>query len=141
MLDLALDPTLPGGEAERQAKRERKQAILAHAAHISTTAVEAEIRERVAAFCTTWETKEPQAVANFLAEFDNTLSYLTVDLPRSLVSLIRTPNLLERFHREVRRKQRDMGMFHSEQGCEILFSLIAMRETAKQRAAAHIYRN
>jgi hypothetical protein len=35
------------------------------------------------------------------------------------VSLIRTTNLLERFHKESRRKQRDIGMFQSETGCEV----------------------
>ena len=61
--------------------------------------------------------------------------YVQVDFPRSLVSLIRTTNLLERFHKEVRRKQRDIGMFQSERGCEAVWYLIATRETAKQRAA------
>ena len=42
---------------------------------------------------------------------------------------------LERFHKEVRRTQRDIGMFQSEQGCEVLWYLVAMRESAKQRAA------
>jgi hypothetical protein len=56
-----------------------------------------------------------------------------IDLPASLASLARTTNLLERFH-EMRRKQRDIGMFQSEQGCEALWYLLASRETAKQRA-------
>ena len=63
-----------------------------------------------------------------------TLSYLAIDFPASLASLIRTTNLLERFHKERRRKQRDIGMFQSEQGCEALWYLLARRETAKQRA-------
>ena len=45
-----------------------------------------------------------------------------------------TTNLLERFHKEIRRKQRDIGMFQSEQGCETLWYLLSRRETAKQRA-------
>jgi len=66
---------------------------------------------------------------------DKTLAYLAVDFPQPLASLIRTTNLLERFHKEIRRKQRDIGMFQSEQGCEVLWYLVSMRETAKQRAA------
>lgn len=58
-----------------------------------------------------------------------------LETPPSLVSLIRTTNLLERFHKEVRRKQRDIGMFHSEQGCKVVWYLLSMRENAKQRAA------
>jgi hypothetical protein len=34
----------------------------------------------------------------------------------------------------MRRKQRDIGMFQSEQGCETLWYLLSRRETAKQRA-------
>jgi hypothetical protein len=34
-------------------------------------------------------------VANFFTDFDQTISYLRVDFPRALVSLIRTTNLLE----------------------------------------------
>jgi hypothetical protein len=47
-----------------------------------------------AVFRTTWEVREPKAVANFLTDFDLTLSYLGVDFPRAFVSLIRTTNLL-----------------------------------------------
>lgn len=133
--DLALNPTLLPAEAERQAKQAPKQAILTEASHVYATDVEQEIRTRAAAFCATWQSREPKAVSNFCTDFDQTLSYLTVDFPLALVSLIRTTNLLERFHREVRRKQRDIGMFQSERGCEVLFYLIATRETAKQRAA------
>ena len=97
--------------------------------------MEAEIRAQAAAFRTTWEVREPQAVANVFTDFDQTLRYLEVNFPRSLVSVIRTTNLLERFHKEVRRKQRDIGMFQSERGCEVVWYLIATRETAKQRAA------
>jgi transposase-like protein len=74
-------------------------------------------------------------VANFLTDFDLTLSYLGVDFPGAFTSLIRTTNLLERFHKEIRRKQRDIGIFQSERGCDALLYLIATRENAKQRAA------
>jgi transposase-like protein len=49
-------------------------------------------------FRDTWEEREPQAVAAFFHEFEQTLCYLTVAFPRAHVSLIRTTNLLERFH-------------------------------------------
>jgi len=58
-----------------------------------------------------------------------------VEFPRAHVSLIRTTNLLERFHKEIRRKQRDIGMLQSEAGCDVLWYMVAVRETAKQRAA------
>jgi transposase-like protein len=119
----------------RQAQEGRRQAILAAASHLYATAVEVERRARAAAFRDPWEARAPQAVAHFFADFDKTLRSLEVDFPRALVSGIRPPNLLERFHQEGRRKQRDIGMFHSERGCEALWYLRATRETAKQRAA------
>jgi transposase-like protein len=67
--------------------------------------------------------------------FEQTLSYLSVDFPGTHVSLLRTTNLLERFHKEIRRKQKDIGMVQSETSCEVFWYLMAMRETAKQRAA------
>ena len=57
------------------------------------------------------------------------------DFPASLGVLIRTTNRLERFHNEMRRKQRDIGMLQSEEGCEAIWYLLATRETAKQQAA------
>jgi transposase-like protein len=57
------------------------------------------------------------------------------DFPRAFVSWIRTTNQLERFQKEIRRKQRESRLLQSERGCDALWSLIATRETAKQRAA------
>jgi transposase-like protein len=74
-------------------------------------------------------------VAAFLGDFEQILRYLSVDFPRAHVSQIRTTNLLAHFHREIRRKQRDIGMLQSEAGCDVLWYIVAMRETAKQRAA------
>ena len=122
--DLECGPTLPPAEAVRRAKRARKKAILADAGQVYSTDVTTTIRHRAEVFRATWNQREPQAVGNFF-----------VDFPQVFVSLIRTTNLLERFHKEVRRKQRDIGMFQSERGCEVVWCLIATRETAKQHAA------
>ncbi len=127
------DPEVSSGPS-RQAKQDYKQAILADASQIYATDVEAEIRAHAQAFQDTWQEREPKAVQIFLHDFALTLSYLSIDFPRAYVSLIRTTNLLERFHKESRRKQKDIGMFQSETGCEILWYMVAMRETAKQRA-------
>lgn len=118
----------------RQAKQAYKQAILADAGQIYETDVEVEIRARAQAFEDKWKGREPKAVEVLMHGFEQTLSYLSVDFPRTHVSLIRTTNLLERFHKEIRRKQRDIGMFQSETGCEVFWYMVAMRETAKQRA-------
>ena len=98
----------------RQAKQAHKQAILAEAGQIYATDVAVEILARAQAFQDKWEEREPQAVAAFMNGFEQTLSYLSVDFPLAQGSLIRTTNLLERFHKEIRRKQRDIGMFQSE---------------------------
>jgi len=119
----------------RKAKQQRKKAILADAGWVYDGESEADIRARAEVFRDHWQAREPKAVANLLLDFDKTLAYLTIDFPLSLASLIRTTNLLERFHKEMRRKQRDIGMFQSEQGCETLWYLLSRRETAKQRAA------
>ena len=122
------------GAAERQARRARKKAILADASAVYADHDETAIRERAAGFRATWEQREPEAVAAFFADFDKTLSYLTIDVPDTFLALIRTTNLLERFHREARRQQHDIGRFQSEHGCEVLWYLMVMRETAKQQA-------
>jgi putative transposase len=127
----------PGGDDEqtpRQAKRQRKKALLADASWVYDGTCEADSRERATRFRDIWTGRAPEAVANFFGDFDKTLSDLAIDFPESFASLMRTTNLLERFHKEMRRKQRDIGMFQSEQGCEVLWYVLARRETAKQRA-------
>jgi transposase-like protein len=130
-------PGEPSGDAEqatRQAKRQRQKAVLVEASRVYAGASETQMRERAAVFRQAWTDREPDAVANFLVDFDKTFASLSIAFPEPFRGLIRTTNLLERFHKEMRRKQRDIGMFQSEQGCETLWYLLAKRETAKQRA-------
>ena len=138
--DLEVEAAHDEEQAQRQARQARRKSILADASEVYEHHEEAEIRQRAALFRATWQKREPEAVAAFFVDFDKTLSYLRVDLPDSLLSLVRTTNLLERFHREARRKQRDIGMFQSEHGCEVLWYLTAMRETAKQQALVKCHR-
>jgi transposase-like protein len=133
--DLEVDGSLDDTQAVRNAKQARQQALWADAGRLYAGDVEADIRAQAAAFRATWEGREPKAVANVFTDFAKTFSSLQVDFPKSLAPLIRTTHLLERFHREVRRKQSDIGMFQSERGCEVLWSLISMRESAKRQAA------
>jgi putative transposase len=122
-------------QAVREAKRARKKAILAEASWVYEGQSAAEIESRARLFAMIWQGREPEAVAHFWLNFHKTVAYLSVKMDASLHPLIRTTNLLERFHKEARRKQRDIGMFQSEQGCEAIWYLLSMRETAKQRAA------
>ena len=133
--DLELDGEARDDKAVRKAKKARKKAILADAGAIYKSPVESEIRAQAEVFRETWQEREPKAVANLFTDFDKTLAYLRVDFPLSLAVLIRTTNRLERFHKEMRRKQRDIGMFQSEEGCEAIWFLFSTRESAKQQAA------
>jgi len=131
---LEVDDEARDDQARRKAKATRKRAILADAGVMYTQKTEGAIRAQAEVFRETWQEREPKAVANFFTDFDKTLAYLRVDFPASLGSLIRTTNRLERFHKEMRRKQRDIGMFQSEAGCEAIWYLLTTRETARQQA-------
>src|SRR5206468_10263400 len=76
-----------------------------------------------------------RVLLSFPTRRSSDLCDLTVHFPRAYVSLIRTTHLLERFHKEIRRKQRDIGMLQSAAGGDVLWYMVAMRETAKQRAS------
>jgi putative transposase len=129
-----VEPRGDAAQATRKAKRQRTKAVLVEASWVYDGASETPMRERAEVFRQAWADRAPDAVANFLVDFDQTLAYLSIALPEPFWGLIRTTNLLERFHKEMRRKQRDIGMFQSEQGCETLWYLLSRRETAKQRA-------
>ena len=133
--DLELDQAETEEQAVREAKRTRKKAVLAEASWVCEGKSAADIEARARLFTMLWKAREPEMVANLWVNFHKTLAYFSVEIAPSLWPLIRTTNLLERFHKEARRKQRDIGMFQSEQGCEAIWYLLAMRETAKQRAA------
>jgi transposase-like protein len=133
--DLQVDSTEAPEKAVREAKRARKKVVLAEASWVYEGQSAAEIESRARLFAMIWRDREPEAVANFWLHFHKTIAYLSVEMDSSLHPLIRTTNLLERFHKEARRKQRDIGMFQSEQGCEAVWYLLAIRESAKQRAA------
>jgi len=132
--ELKVEPRGDAEQAARQAKRQRKKAVLVEASWVYDGTSETQMRERAEVFRQAWADREPDAVANFLVDFDKALAYLSIAFPEPFRGLIRTTNLLERFHKEMRRKQRDIGMFQSEQGCETLWYLLSRRETAKQRA-------
>ena len=133
--DLKMSHAETEEQAVREAKRARKKAVLAQASGVYEGKTAAEIESRARLFAMIWKGREPEAVANFWLNFHKTVAYLSVEMDASLHPLIRTTNLLERFHKEARRKQRDIGMFQSEQGCEAIWYLLSTRENAKQRAA------
>jgi transposase-like protein len=132
--DLKLESTETKEQAVREAKRARKKAVLAEVSWVDEGQSAAEVESRARLFAMIWRDREPEVVANFWLHFHKTVAYLSVEIDPSLHPLIRTTNLLERFH-EARRKQCDIGIFQSEQGCEAVWYLLSTQESAKQRAA------
>jgi len=116
--NLQLDQAETQEQAVRAAKRARKKAVLAEVGWMYEGQNAAEFESRARLFAMIWRGREPEAVANFWLHVHKTVAYLSVEMDASLHLLIRTTNLLERFHKEARRKQRDIGMFQSKQGCE-----------------------
>lgn len=118
---LTLEGTAPEAQAQRQATRPRTHAIVAEASGVYAGEGEADIRARAEVCCGTWHAQEPAVVANLLSALEQPLSSCEVHFPQSRVSLSRTTHLLERLHKEMRRQQRDIGMFHSAQGGAVLW--------------------
>jgi transposase-like protein len=84
----------------------RTKAIFADAGAMYDPRNEAEIRAQAEVFRETWQEREPKAVGNLFTDFAKTFASLRVDFSESLRGLIRTTNRWERFHKEMRRKQR-----------------------------------
>ncbi len=129
---LDLDAHLPPGEAQRQARQQRQQAIVAEASAIYEVAEETTIRERAANWRQHWQAVEPIAVRRFFHEFELTLSFLHGDFPQW--HLIHTTNLLERFFEEFRRKADEIGCFPNADSALAIFYLVARREAVKRTA-------
>ena len=111
-LEMALAETEE--QALREAQHARQKAMLAEASGVYEGQSAADIESRARLFALSWTAREPEAVATFWGHVHKTLAYLSVDLSPAGGVLICTTNLRERFHKEVRRKQRDIGLFQSE---------------------------
>lgn len=115
---------------DRAAKRARRQDVLRDAAAIWATTERAEAQRRRQAFRTTWQDREPEAVASLERSFPSTLAYLDALAwarergaawePRFL----RATSLLERLNRALRQKARQAGAFHSDHGLAAAFALV-----------------
>ena len=127
--NLDLDLTLPESKARRQARQQRKRAILEEAGTIYDVFDETVIRERAQVWRKNWEAVEPVAVRRFFNEFELTLNFLKRDFP--VPRLIHTTNLLERFFEEFRRKEREIGCFPNSRSCLATFYVIASRQAVK----------
>jgi transposase-like protein len=97
--------------------RERKKSLMEQAAAVYQAHSAPEARARLVAFAAHWRATQPQAVAIFEREFEQTIrSYALEGMVREVV---RTTSRLERTNRELRRKLRQVGCFSSPQGAEV----------------------
>jgi putative transposase len=114
----------------RQAKRERRRAVLQAAAPIWQATDRDTVRQRWQAFREQWEAEEPEAVAVITRVWEQTLAYLAVLeharergeswAPQDL----RTTSALERVNRALRQKARQVGTFQSATGLTAAIALV-----------------
>lgn len=124
------DAVRGGAGADREAKRERRRAVLRDAAAIWQATDRAEVYRRRAAFVATWGEPEPAAVATVERAFPATLGYLAAaERGRERGEAwdarhLRTTSALERVNRALRQKARQVGSFKSEAGLTAALGLV-----------------
>jgi transposase-like protein len=97
--------------------RQGKKSLVEQAAVVYQAPSASEAQARLAAFAAQWRLTQPQAVATFEREVEQTIRYSSLEgLVREVV---RTTSRLERTNRELRRKVRQGGCFSSPQGAEV----------------------
>ncbi len=104
----------------------------ATAVYQATSAQEA--RARLAAFAEHWRLTQPQAVATFEREFEQTIRYYSLD--GMVREVVRTTSRLERTNRELRRKFRQVGCFSSPRGTEVAVYIQVTRLNAQWAKAS-----
>lgn len=117
-------------EMTREERRERRQAVLRDVSAIYHGEDETEVRGRLAEFRTKWAASEPKAVATLERDFDQTLTYLTVQERARREGqewrreCLRTTSPLERVQRQFRQRARQVMVAHSEKGAEANIELV-----------------
>lgn len=106
------------------------------AAKVYDVATAQEAWERLTAFASKWEAREPAAVSTLCHDFESTLTFLSV--PRVHRRWVTTTNPIERYIREVRRRTRPMGTFQSIGSCRRLL-YVAVRKLSNERRNAIPY--
>jgi putative transposase len=114
--------------------RERKKFLLEQAAAVYQATSAPEAQARLAAFGEQWRTTQPQAVATFEREFEQTIRYYSLE--GMVREVVRTTSLLERTNRELRRKFRQVGCFSSPQGAEVAVYIQVTRLNAQWAKAS-----
>ncbi len=109
--------------------RERKKSELPQAAVVYQATSAPEAQARLATFGEQWRTTQPQAVATFEREFEQTIRYYALE--GMVREVVRTTSLLERTNREVRRTFRQVGCFSSPTGAEMAVYIQVTRLNAE----------
>jgi putative transposase len=109
--------------------RTGKKSLLEQAAAVYEATSASEAQARLAAFAEQWRLTQPQTVATFEREFEQTIRYY--GLEGMVREVVRTTSLLERTNRELRRKFRQVGCFSSPQGAEVAVYIQVTRLNAQ----------
>jgi transposase-like protein len=109
--------------------RAGKKSLMEQAAAVYEAASAAEAQARLVAFAEQWSSTQPQAVATFEREFEQTIGYYS--LQGMVREVVRTTSLLEHTNRELRRKFRQVGSVSSPQGAEVAVSIHVTRLNAE----------
>ncbi len=109
--------------------RERKKSLLEQAAAVYQAPTASEARARLLVFGQRWQATQPQAVATFEREFEQTIQYYSLE--GMVREVVRTTSLLERTNRELRRKFRQVGCFGSPRGAEVAVYIQVTRLNAQ----------
>jgi len=116
--------------------KERHKSIRKEAAEVYDVDSADEAWERLAVWSDRWREREPRAVANFCADFKDTLGFLAVAKPhRRWVS---TSNPAERHILELRRRLRPMGVLQGLRSANTLV-YIAVHKVSHERRNAIPY--
>jgi putative transposase len=109
-------------DLQRPQMRDEKLKFIRQAAHIWQASEEREAWQRMQTFSGTWQARQPQAVATLQAAFEETVAYYAVMAQAEQAGkhwparLLRTTSQLERKNRNIRRRLKAAGVFHSEPG-------------------------
>jgi transposase-like protein len=109
--------------------REGKTPFMEQAAAVYQATTAPEARARLAAFAEHWRPTQPQAVATFEREFEQTIRYFSLD--GIVREVVRSTSRLERTNRELRRKFRQVGYFSSPRGAEVAVYIQVTRLNAQ----------
>ncbi len=109
--------------------RERKKSLIEQAAAVYQAPTPSEARARLLVFGERWQATQPQTVATFEREFEQTIRYYSLE--GMVREVVRTTSLLEWTNRELRRKFRQVGCFGSPRGAEVAVYIQVTRLNAQ----------